>query len=240
MKSKKLGVIGGMGPMATSMFLEKLILNTVADRDQDHVDTVILNHASIPDRTEAILNHTGQDFLKEIDKDIKILEYAGVENIAIPCNTSHYFYNDMQAMTDIPIINMVEKTVEHIYQTFGKDCKVAILATKGTIKSEIYTEACQQFNLEAYIPEESLQEIIMDVIYQYKMGISYEEKLEKVIDYCLSNEKVTCVILGCTELSCINIPAEQKKSCIDPMDILVEQSIRLSGKEVVRSLPRYK
>lgn len=233
MKKKKLGVIGGMGPMATSMFLEKLILNTRASKDQEHIDTIILNHASMPDRTEAILNDTGETFLNEVEKDIKLLEFAGVDNIAIPCNTSHYYFKEMQELTDIPIINMVEKTVEHIYQTFGDNCKVAILATDGTVKSGTYSAACKKFKLDYYLPNKDLQNKVMEIIYQYKAGISSNEELEQVIDYCIEEENVTCVILGCTELSCIDISVEKKKYCVDPMDILVKQSIILSGKEMI-------
>lgn len=233
MEAKKLGVIGGMGPMATSMFLEKLILHTKANKDQDHIDTIILNHATMPDRTQAILNNTGEAFLIEVEKDIRLLEYAGVANIAIPCNTSHFYFDAMQEFTDIPIIHMVERTAEHIHQNFGAACKVAILATDGTIKSGTYSAACEKYELDYYIPNPTLQEKVMEIIYQYKAGILQKGELEKVIKYCLEEEQATCVILGCTELSCIEIPEEMKQYCVDPMDVLVKESIHLSGKEII-------
>lgn len=232
MKSKKLGVIGGMGPMATSIFFEKLIENTVAKRDQDHIDTVILNHATMPDRTEAILTNQGAQFLQAIKKDIEILEIAGVQHIAIPCNTSHYFYDDIQAMTSIPIIHMVEKTAEQIAKNNRGDGKVAILATDGTVKSGIYGDACKKFGLEYYYPDDKRQEMVMEIIYQYKAGVLLESNLEEMIEHCITDQQVSHVILGCTELSCIPISSEHKKYTIDPMDVLVQQSITLSGKEI--------
>lgn len=74
MENKKLGIIGGMGPMATSMFFERIVSRTVAAKDQDHIDLVIFNHASMPDRTSAILSGDYTDFLREIGSDIKAME----------------------------------------------------------------------------------------------------------------------------------------------------------------------
>src|SRR5699024_1562718 len=116
MIEQKLGVLGGMGPMATSVFLDKLIKNTDADKDQDHINTVILNHSTLPDRTEAILEDKKLPFLNAVKTDLELFEVAGVENIAIPCNTSHYFYKEIQSMTSINIINMIQVTIEYIAQ----------------------------------------------------------------------------------------------------------------------------
>ena len=85
-----LGVIGGMGTEATSYFFEELANHTKVSKDQDHIDTVILNHASLLDRTEAILSKKTDKLLELLIKDVKTLEKLGVKNIAIPCNTSHY------------------------------------------------------------------------------------------------------------------------------------------------------
>ncbi|RLL47812.1 aspartate/glutamate racemase family protein [Oceanobacillus piezotolerans] len=236
MQGKMLGVIGGMGPMATSVFLAKLVKNTAAEKDQDHIDTIILNHATIPDRTNAIITNTGQNFLKVIRKDIKLLEDIGVENIAIPCNTSHFYYKEMQDMTSVHIINMVEKTTEYIHQLYGDYSKIAILATDGTIRSRIYCNSGQQFNLEAYHPEPAIQRNIMQVIYNYKAGVADEKEFEEIVKHMIYRENCRCVILGCTELSCLPISEEIKNYCIDPMDILVEESIILSGKQTIHSL----
>jgi aspartate racemase len=233
MEAKKLGVIGGMGPMATSLFIDQLIKNTDAKRDQDHIDTMILNHATMPDRTEAILNNRSEAFLEAIKRDLEILEFAQVDHIAIPCNTSHFYYDAIQSMTTIPIINMVEKTVEYIKNSSETIGKVGILATNGTVKSDIYRAACQKFGLEVYYPDQSKQDMVMDIIYQYKAGIIKDSQLEEMIAHCVYEEGCSTVVLGCTELSCIPISAKYKSFCIDPMDILVKESIRLSGKEAV-------
>lgn len=240
MESKSLGVIGGMGPKATSVFFDKMVENTVAHQDQDHIDMIILNHASLPDRTTAILEAREEDFLQAVSKDIKLLERAGVANIAIPCNTSHYFYDRMQAMTDVHIINMVEETIKAIHRQYGDNSKIGILATKGTIKTGVYEQWCNQYQLELHIPNESQQQQVMDIIYNNVKGDLDVDptELEGMINDLVVNENCRCVILACTELSCIPLSDDTAKVSIDAMGVLIEKSIELSGKSSKSSQQR--
>lgn len=219
-----------MGPMATSVFFEKIIENTVANADQEHINMVILNHATLPDRTSVILNQKEEVFLHAVEQDLKLLEMAGVEHIAIPCNTSHYFYNQMQEMTSIRIINMVDETCKEIHQKFGDHSKVAILATNGTVSSGIYRQGCHTYNMELHIPDKVSQEQVMNTIYSIKSDIKVDKSvIERIIKNLIFNENCCCVILACTELSCMNLSPDVMKYCIDAMDVLVEKSIKYSG-----------
>ncbi|WP_054956252.1 aspartate/glutamate racemase family protein [Paenibacillus dakarensis] len=235
MDNKKLGIIGGMGPQATSVFFDKLIENTEAERDQDHMDIIILNHATLPDRTKVILEGRGELFLDAVEKDFKLLELAGVSNIAIPCNTSHYFYDEMQKMTKINIINMVDETVKEICKRYGEGSKVGILATNGTIRTGIYRDTCEHYNMKLYEPEASLQERVMDIIYNDVKGRKNVDpaKLESLIHHLVYEEQCQCVILACTELSCIPLSDFYRECSIDAMEVLVQQSIMLTGKSIV-------
>ncbi|MUV39297.1 Aspartate racemase [Lentibacillus sp. JNUCC-1] len=233
--NKKLGIIGGMGPKATASFMDKIINYTEATKDQDHIDMVILNHATLPDRTKCILNQTGELFLQAIQPDIHYLESAGVDNIAIPCNTSHYYYEELQAMTDINIIHMVQETTQYIQRMFGSGSKVAILATDGTIASGVYENQCKAHNLFPFVPDTNLQKHVMNLIYNIKADATYEgEELDEIIQYLVSKEKCTSIILGCTELSTVSLKTSSQAYCIDPMNILVEQSIIQSGKQLTQ------
>ena len=104
----ELGVIGGMGPLATNVFYQYLIDHTVAHSDQDHINTILLSHASMPDRTASILSGNTEALLHAMQSDFALLNPLGLKAIAIPCNTSHYFYDTLTSFTDTPIINMVE------------------------------------------------------------------------------------------------------------------------------------
>ncbi|MNZ67153.1 Aspartate racemase [compost metagenome] len=235
MEHKSLGVVGGMGPKATSVFFDKVIEQTAADKDQDHIDMIILNHATLPDRTGVILGKQGERFLEAVAKDLKLLEAAGVSNIAIPCNTSHYFYKDMQRLTSVNIINMVDETLKEIYEAHGEHCKIGILATNGTVSSGVYREGCQRYGMELYEPDHAVQEHVMDIIYnKVKRNLPVEPaELEGIITGLLEQESCQCVILACTELSCIPIRKEVAKHCVDAMNVLVQRSISLSGKRSI-------
>ena len=237
MTDKKLGVIGGMGSLATKVFFEKIIENTVASKDQDRIDMIILNHATLPDRTKAILEGKELSFLNAVKPDIELLEKAGVENIAIPCNTSHYFYEQMQNMTKVNIINMVRETAAFINKRYGENSKVGILATDGTIATGIYERECLNFNLRPYHPSEFDQQRIMRTIYNIKADVNYQPyELEDMIQHLITNENCSSVILGCTELSSVYLDPEIRKYCVDPMEVLVENSIILSGKSLKSSI----
>ena len=131
---KKLGVIGGMGPEATSFYYARVIARTKAESDQEHINMIILSHATMPDRTQAILTGNKLPFLKAITQDARDLEMLGVENIAIPCNTSHYFLEDIQKSTSVPIINMVEESVRYVVEAHPKVKKIGIMGTDGTMQ----------------------------------------------------------------------------------------------------------
>ncbi|WP_338471160.1 amino acid racemase [Niallia sp. XMNu-256] len=232
--SKSLGIIGGMGPKATSVFFDKVIESTDAHKDQDHINMVILNHATLPDRTETILSGDDGAFLDEIRKDIEILEKAGVSNIAIPCNTSHYFYEKIQEMTDIHVIHMIEETIKEISEKYGRTAKIGIMATNGTIKSDIYKKVANSFGLEVYYPDPDTQAQIMDIIYnKVKSDLTLDvTEIENIVFDFIFNHECSCVILACTELSCIQLNKDVEKYCVDAMEVLVKRSIELSGKYV--------
>mgnify|MGYP001558990012 CR=1 FL=1 len=233
-KSKKLGILGGMGSQATQYFFKKVIEKTDAKKDQDHINMIILNHASIPDRTEAILSGNHEEFLSLISEDMKIFEKYGAEHVAIPCNTSHYFYKEIQAMTKIPVINMVEETIKSISQNKDRIVKrVGILATDGTILTKIYEKECSKRGIEAVIPSEKSQKDIMSIIYdEIKSGKEGDcEKFMRVVEE-LRSKRCDVIVLACTELSYLKENNDLPEYCVDALEILAEKSVELSGKKL--------
>ena len=202
MNKKVLGVIGGMGTAATIDFYTRIMNHTVAHKDQEHIDMVIINHASIIDRTYAIKNNKLDELLKQMHENLKILENAKVTSIAIPCNTSHSIIDKIQQLTSIPIINMIEETAKGLKEVVNKGEKVGIMATDGTIMLKIYQQACKKYDIEYFVPDDNIQKQIMDIIYDdvKAKGIFDNEKFKKVLNYFLQNG-CKYVILGCTELS---------------------------------------
>lgn len=227
---KVLGVIGGMGPEATSYFYSEVIAHTKALTDQEHLDMVILNHASMPDRTRAILSGDHRDLLAAFEKDCRALEALGAANIAIPCNTSHYFYDQIQAMTQVPIIHMPEESARAAAAEFPGARRIGIIGTDGTVRAGIYHRACEKAGMIPVVPSEEAQRLAMAIIYdEIKSGKTGDrEKFAKILAD-LKGQGAEAVILACTELSVYKKYHGVPAYCLDAMDILVKEAIVRSG-----------
>lgn len=223
----KLGVIGGMGPLATVKFYDKIVLNTEAHNDNEHIDLIVLNHSTMPDRTKCIIENKDTEFLNEIKKDLEILERIGIDVVAIPCNTSYYFYDEFKNFTNLKIINMIEETILEIKRRGIK--KVAVFGTLGTLNSKVYNKYAKENGIE--VKELSLEDkkTVMDIIYKIKETNNLESKdfVEILNRYC--NDK-TIGIIACTELSLLDIP--ENLNTIDALDVLVNKSIEYSGAKI--------
>ena len=223
----KLGVIGGMGPLATVSFYERVVLNTLAKCDNEHIDMVVLSHASMPDRTKCIIENRGGEFLEVIKKDFKILEDIGVEAVAIPCNTSHYFFDEFKKFTGLRIINMIEETILEVKKR-GIE-KIAVFGTLGTLNSKVYEKYANHHGLlvKEVSPED--KQAVMDIIYDIKETNCLDGRrfVDILSRYC---DDETVGIIACTELSLLDIPKDI--NTIDALDVLVKRSIELSGAKV--------
>ena len=223
----KLGVIGGMGPLATVSFYERVVLNTAAKCDNEHIDMVVLSHASMPDRTKCIIENKGGEFLEVIKKDFKILEDIGVEAVAIPCNTSHYFFDEFKKFTGLRIINMIEETILEVKKR-GIE-KIAVFGTLGTLNSKVYEKYANHHGLlvKEVSPED--KQAVMDIIYDIKETNCLDGRrfVDILSRYC---DDETVGIIACTELSLLDIPRDI--NTIDALDVLVKRSIELSGAKV--------
>jgi len=160
---KLLGVIGGMGPWLSAHFYERIVLKTKVINDSDHINMVISSMTRTPDRTSFILGYSNANPLQYLIKDALMLEQCGVDIIALTCNTSHYFINDLRRSVNVPIINMIELTVASVKQKNIK--KAGIMATKGTYQTKLYEQECIKHNIEPFIPCEKIQDEIMNIIY---------------------------------------------------------------------------
>ena len=229
---KKRGVIGGMGPEASCYFYQNVIAHTKAARDQEHIDMVILSHATMPDRTQAIGTGDDKHLIHLLQEDARTLESLGVSNIAVTCNTSHYFYEQIQKAVQIPIINMIHESVAYAVNAFDNVKKIGIMATDGTINSKIYHRECRKLGVTPIQPSPERQKDVMSLIYDdIKKGKNGDRaKFDRVIGE-LVRKGCDVVILACTELSVFKGKHEISSICLDAMDVLVRESILRSGAE---------
>lgn len=226
-----LGIIGGMGPAATDLLYRRIIDRTDAECDQEHLDMVILNHASMPDRTTAIKSGETDKVLSLLKKDVEFLKNAGVTAIAIPCNTSHYFYDELQDSTDVTIINMIRETAKYV-KTLGRK-KVCVLATDGTIMTGIYEKEILAQGIEHVAPDEKTQKLVMKIIYeQVKKGFPGNEEDFREIHHFIKANGCDGAILACTELSVFREEAGLTDFYTDALEVLCEKSILSCGKQL--------
>lgn len=226
----KLGVIGGMGPEATAFFYEEVIKHTDASRDQEHLDMVIISQASMPDRTHAILTGDDARLLQVMREDAQALETLGCTCIAIPCNTSHYFYDKIQSFTGVPIIHMPREAVREAAQA-RRARRIGIMGTDGTVRSGVYARECEALGVECMVPSPERQADVMSIIYEnVKAGHPADMgKFSLVVDE-LVRRGCDAIILACTELSVARRRQGAPDVCLDAMDVLVREAIERSGK----------
>jgi aspartate racemase len=228
------GVLGGVGPAATVYFMQRVIDLTQAQRDQDHINMVVKQHATIPDRTAFLLGRSTSNPLPVMVEDARELQAAGATFIAMPCNTAHYFYDELQAAVDVPFVNIVDESISAAVAATPDLSLLGVLATDGTVRSGTYERACQRRGLECLIPVEAVQAEVMDIIYEgVKAGRPVPRmRLEAVIAH-LRDRGCQAIVLGCTELSVLGHQLGVPGDVIDSLDVLARRTIELCGKNVV-------
>ena len=226
MPNYRLGVLGGMGPQATNTFYQYIIDRTDASCDQEHVNALILSDSGMPDRTAAIL---GNDEAKtavfsRLLSDAKLLEAAGCTAIAVPCNTSHYFLDEVQQNISIPIIHMIRETAKALAAQGLK--RPGILATDGTIQTGLYQREFAAFGIEAVIPSPGAQDLVMSLIYDdIKAGRDGDPQKFAAIHRDLQAQGCDCGVLACTELSVFATAHHLPPFYTDAMAVLAERSV---------------
>lgn len=198
-----LGVLGGLGPLATVDFLEKLTRLTPAGRDQDHLPWLAFNQPGTPDRSTAIL--AGDDSPRAyLVKGVAYLAAQGVSLIAIPCNASHHWMPAMRAAVSTPILHIAEEAAGDLRRVHGPGVRAAVLGTRGTLKAGVYAAPLRTCGAHPHPLNEEEQTWVDGAIEAVKGGRidSGTAALQKVVD-ALSRQDVDVAILACTELSVI-------------------------------------
>lgn len=196
------GVLGGLGPLAAAQFLQTVVDRTEAESDQDHIDMVVSQHSTTPDRTGYLFDDTKPNPIPALVHDAQMLERIGANFLVLTCNTGHAFLDQIEEAVDIPLLSILETTVDVVQRRKQPGTKVALLATDGTRKARLYQSALERRGFEVVLPGQSDQELIMDIIYDQVKAGEYDGLgvLNDVIDR-LSAQGAEIFILGCTELS---------------------------------------
>jgi aspartate racemase len=237
-KAYKVGIIGGVGPAATVDFMNKIIRNTQAKRDQEHIRMMVEHNPQIPDRTENLIAE-GPDPTVALYSACKKLEANDADLIAIPCNTAHAFVERIQPYLSIPIVNMLFETVEYINNHYRDRKTIGLLATSGTVRSHVYHDVVETTGFRLVVPDEDYQQKVMNSIYGEKgVKAGYTEgeckaDLLQALEH-LVQKGAGVIILGCTELPLLlsqtdGFPVAGKSVVVlDPTEILARKCVSLS------------
>lgn len=225
---KTIGIIGGMGPLATCDLFHKIIEVTDAASDQEHVHVVIDSNTLIPDRTAAILAG-GEDPVPQLSASAKKLESIGADVLIMPCNTAHYFYDQVAPCVEIPFLHMIRETAAVIKRQ-GLHT-VGLLATDGTVRSGVYHKAFEEAGIEALVPDAAGQQAVMDVIYKGvkagNMQIDLTGFYAAMDDLAARGAEV--MVLGCTELPVAFQEFGINRPNIDPTHVLAAMAVHFAG-----------
>ena len=226
-----IGILGGMWTQAGLDFCNKLAKLNKGKTDQKYPLFVLYNKSNIPGRPENL--HRYNKVLKSLIDGCKFLEKNKCRFIVIPCNTAHYWYDDLQKKTKIPIISMPREVYLHAIKTCKKNSKIGLLATEGTLKTGVYNRFFDK-KFKLIHPIRSIQsKNVNKAIKLVKMGkIKEAEKAVKPAVNYLIKMKCKKIILGCTELP-IAIFAfksfqkiKKSRTFLDPNLILANSSMR--------------
>ena len=226
-----IGILGGMGTQAGLDFCNKLAKLNKGKTDQQYPLFVLYNKSNIPGRPENL--HKYNKVLKSLLAGCKFLEKGKCKFIVIPCNTAHYWFDDLQKKTKIPIISMPKEVYNHSNKTCKKNSKIGLLATEGTLKTGIYNKFFDK-KFKLINPSKSIQKNNVNMAIKFvKIGkIKEAEKaLKPAVNYLL---KMNCkkIILGCTELPIAIFAYKSFKKAklsrifMDPNLILAEASMK--------------
>ena len=224
-----LGILGGMGPMATVYFYELLTRHTLATRDAEHIDIVISARASTPDRTAYIIGKSSASPLPCLCSDALRLESYGANILAIPCNTSHYFFDEINKSVTIKVLNMVYDTVLLSKLVGGR--RLGLMATEGAIEVGLYQNICKQLGITYIVPNLEHQRIVTKIIYeQVKSGKPVNMEDFNTVKSYFDQAGCDRIILGCTELSLLKRDNNLGNYLVDSLQVLVYRAIIECGK----------
>lgn len=225
---KVIGILGGMGPEATMDLFKKIVNLTPASRDQDHIRVIIDNNPQIPDRQEAILGD-GPSPAPLLVETARNLEMAGAGFIVMPCNTAHYWIEEIRSAVGIPVIDMIDVTAEEIAKRYPSLRVVGLLAATGTVRSGLYQKRLSSAGVRVVSPAESDQAALMRVIYAVKSGDSSESSAVAIaIGQRLVAAGAKAAIAGCTEIPLILRVGDLSIPIVDATKVLAKRAVGIA------------
>jgi aspartate racemase len=237
MAEKVIGILGGMGPEATLDLFGKIIANTPAVTDQDHLRVVIDSNPQVPDRTAAILLG-GESPVPLMAAGAEALQRAGADYVVIPCVSAHFFLEELRRRVSLPVISMFDVTAEHIRREHPHIKVVGLLGTTGTVAGGHFQARLAQDRIETVTPGPDDQGRVMAAIYDIKGLRAARSRAEiandlRAVAGRLAAAGAQGIVLGCTEIPLVLKAGDLDVPVFDTLTLLARAAIVAAGREPV-------
>jgi aspartate racemase len=223
---KRLGIFGGMGPAASAEFVNRLIAQTPATCDQDHIPFVLWNNPQIPDRSTSLRNQDNRP-LPFLLEGIQVLKTARCDLIVIPCNTAHFWYDDMVKLK-VPIVHIVDSVADALRDAAVLAGTIGVMGTQATVELGLYQYKLNKAGWTCIVPtKEEMDTLVQPAINLIKSGDMSQayDMFMTVIDSLIARG-ATAVVLGCTEIPlAVNQSRRDGIPLINSIDSLVKSVI---------------
>ena len=225
--TKRLGILGGMGPAASAEFVTRLVAQTPATCDQEHIPFVLWNNPQVPDRSTSLRNEDDRP-LPFLLQGVQVLKAVGCDLIVIPCNTAHFWYDEMIKLK-VPIVHIVDSVADALRDAGVDSGTIGVMGTQATVELGLYQYKLNKAGWSCIVPsKDEMDTLVQPAIDLIKAGKVLEAQLPimKVV-HSLIDRGAQAVVLGCTELPlAIKISSENGVPLINSIDSLVKSAIK--------------
>eukprot|EP01047_Picozoa_sp_COSAG01_P000030 COSAG01_NODE_1_length_100484_cov_170.446142_30_plen_238_part_00 len=226
-----LGILGGMGPEAAVYFYQLILQMSQVSCDQDHIPTISYQATFLPDRVEMINANKNDEFLALLRKTLDTLYQAKITCLAVPCNTVHYFLNQIRDEIPVTFVHLIESCVAQMKAQHTRSA--TLLSTVGTIQTRLYHDVAEKEGIKLYIPDADDQFQVSQAIKKIKGGQPaqlFTKKLQTLLER-LAQSNGPNFILGCTELPLIfkhktGPETHDHLKLIDPMEAMAKAVLK--------------
>ncbi len=225
---KRVGILGGMGPEATLLLMKKIMAGVLVQDDSDHIPMIVHQNTQVPSRIKRILDGKGDDPVPVLQQMALDLEHMKCDFLAMPCNTAHYYYQQISKMVSIPLLNMIELSARSLAALDLS--KIGILASPALKKIGVFDESFNSYQLESKFVENDVD--MLKLITEIKKGSlgnttvdNFKLQVTKLADYNCDG-----ILIACTELSLLKEHVPKSLTILDSLDCLVDSIINESIK----------
>ena len=223
---KTVGILGGMGPEATVLLMQKIINSVDAKDDCDHIPMIIHQNTQVPSRILRIIESKGEDpslILKKMALDLQNLQ---CDFLAMPCNTAHYYHSDVSRSIQIPLLNMIELSVQELSENHLT--KIGILASPAVKAVGVFDQSFNESGLEFQFAQNDSK--MLDMIKKIKKGKVGPSVIDafKYESTQLLNDNCDALLIACTEFSLLTKYLPNNVLCVDSLDSLTKKIVSLA------------